>query len=169
MPATVYSAPFSYGEKDRFDVTRQSGGDLGLVFAPSWKILRPVLDTREKVGRVVREAEHDLGLLSLRPSERREVVARVEAEALVVLEAAWQSYEPRYRQEMRDAYRRRPSAFQRVLAAESVTFVCYCSDPDRCHRKVLREIFVTLGAEDGGEREPVRRAEPQLDLFKERS
>lgn len=45
MTLHVRTARVSYGGPDRLDVTRKTG-DAGLFLAPSWAILRPVLDQR---------------------------------------------------------------------------------------------------------------------------
>lgn len=42
----VYTARISYAGADRLDVTRKSAGPEGLPFAPSWRILRPVIEAR---------------------------------------------------------------------------------------------------------------------------
>jgi len=42
----VYTARMVYARADRLDVTRKSAGVEGLVFAPSWAILRPMLALR---------------------------------------------------------------------------------------------------------------------------
>ena len=44
MSLIVHTARVSYGGADRLDVTRKSAGPEGIVFAPSWAILRPALD-----------------------------------------------------------------------------------------------------------------------------
>ena len=47
MTLRVRTARVSYGGPDRLDVTRKSG-EAGLFLAPSWAILRPVLDKRRE-------------------------------------------------------------------------------------------------------------------------
>jgi hypothetical protein len=44
----VYTARVTYAGADRLDVTRKSGGALGVVFAPSWALLRPHLAARRE-------------------------------------------------------------------------------------------------------------------------
>lgn len=40
----------------------------------------------------------------------------------------------------------------KTIASPRVVLVCYCSDPDRCHRAILRELILPkLGAVDAGE------------------
>ena len=50
---------------------------------------------------------------------------------------------------MRAAYGRNRRPFDQLLARESVTLVCYCPSPERCHRSLLAEILVKLGARLG--------------------
>lgn len=42
----VHTARISYAGSDRLDITRKSAGPDGLPFAPSWKILRPMIALR---------------------------------------------------------------------------------------------------------------------------
>lgn len=53
MPLAVWTARISTKDSDAFDVTRKSGNP---TFAPSWKILGPMLDIR-RVGRKATEEE----------------------------------------------------------------------------------------------------------------
>jgi len=53
MAVTVWTARISTKDPDAFDVTRKSGSH---VFAPSWKILGPMLD-RRRVGRTTTNEE----------------------------------------------------------------------------------------------------------------
>lgn len=63
----------------------------------------------------------------------------------------WAIYSAAYLQEMREMYRHDPAPFL-ALAAREATLVCYCTDAKRCHRTLLADILVKLGAEYGGER-----------------
>lgn len=47
---TICTAPTSYTGKDLLNISRQHGCDLGRVFAPSWEILRPVIEERARNG-----------------------------------------------------------------------------------------------------------------------
>jgi hypothetical protein len=47
---TVYTARIGYQGADALDVSRKSGNELGLAFAPSWSILGPALAKRRDVG-----------------------------------------------------------------------------------------------------------------------
>ncbi len=47
MTLAVYTARITYAGPDRLDVTRKTGEEgAGLLFAPSWRILRPILTAR---------------------------------------------------------------------------------------------------------------------------
>jgi uncharacterized protein YeaO (DUF488 family) len=67
--------------------------------------------------------------------------------SLSLTEARWRTYARRYRAEMR-----RPEARRLIelLAALSVrtnfSVGCYCEVESRCHRSLLREVFVEAGA-----------------------
>lgn len=126
MTVVIHTARVAYRGEDRLDVTRKSGRE-GLVFAPSWPALRPVLDVR---------AKHAAGCAD-------------DAELAVV----WNHYVAVYTAEMRMSYRRHRAAWDALLARPVVTLCCYCTDPDHCHRTLLaRDILPKLGATYGGER-----------------
>ena len=65
-------------------------------------------------------------------------------------EETWIEYQAAYLAEMRGAYRRNKSAFH-DLARSNATLVCYCTGT-HCHRFLLAEILVKLGATYHGER-----------------
>jgi hypothetical protein len=115
------------------DITRQHASGDGLVFAPSWSLLEHVITSRRRararfVGAAIEERE------------------RLQEQARIDEEAAWQWYVPRYLDEMRDSYRRHRDAWLRTLARPRVVFACVCPSA-RCHRVLLAgEIFVKLGA-----------------------
>lgn len=50
MTLTVYTARATYSGPDRMDVARSSAGPDGLPVAPSWGILRPMLELRRSEG-----------------------------------------------------------------------------------------------------------------------
>lgn len=70
-------------------------------------------------------------------------------------EAHWPRYVLDYTNEMRLSYRLNRAAWDALLARESVTLLCYCTDPMHCHRTVLAEILGKLGAVVKGERPAV--------------
>jgi uncharacterized protein YeaO (DUF488 family) len=132
MTLRVHTARVAYGGPDRFDVTRGSGGAEGAPFAPSWSILNHALDLFKKAKAFRKDGEEGL------------------AESME--ESAWREYSPRYVDEMRSSYRVNRAAWTALLARDEVTLVCYCIDGARCHRRLLAEILVKLGAKDEGER-----------------
>jgi uncharacterized protein YeaO (DUF488 family) len=131
---TVHTARVSYDGADRLDVTRKSAGPDGIVFAPSWAILGPALKAREVAEWLLKASLWE-----------REAAARIEREA-------WEAYVPAYLAEMRESWRANRHAWHALLARESVTLVCYCTDPERCHRTLLAGILAKLGATVAGER-----------------
>lgn len=52
MTLSVYTARVTYAGQDRLDITRKSAGPDGLPFAPSWKILGPMLMHRREGGAI---------------------------------------------------------------------------------------------------------------------
>ena len=134
MTLTVYTARVSYGGADRLDVTRKSAGPDGIVFAPSWAILGPALKAREVAEWLLKASLWE-----------REAAERIEREA-------WEAYVPAYLAEMRESWRANRHAWRALLSRESVTLVCYCADPARCHRTLLAGILAKLGSNDAGER-----------------
>lgn len=115
----VYTARISYAGTERLDITRKSAGPDGLPFAPSWRILGPMLALRR---------------------------------AGVPAAWAWRRYVEEYTAEMRASYREQRAAWDRLLARDEVTLVCYCTDAAHCHRTLLAEILGKLGAQVQGER-----------------
>lgn len=70
-----------------------------------------------------------------------DIDAALATEARELAEESWQR-----------GARPRPEAWRRLLARGWVVLVCFCGDPARCHRGILRaEILRALGAVDGGE------------------
>ena len=47
MTLRVHTARVSYGGADRLDITRKSAKGYGLAFAPSWSLLRRLLNVRD--------------------------------------------------------------------------------------------------------------------------
>ena len=138
----VYSARINSRDPDRFDVTRKTGGPAGVVFAPSWGILRPALEARGEVTRA-------LEALLASPLAGDEAEA---AKIRAIFDRAWSVYVPAYLAEMRASYRTHRAAWERLLARPRVVLVCYCIDAEHCHRAILRSrILPALGAVDGGE------------------
>lgn len=131
MTLHVHTARMSYCGPDRFDITRKSGCVEGRIFAPTWATLGPALRSRKAVD-------------DLRAAGYNHNAGQIEA-------AAWDRYVPLYTAEMRVSYQRRRVAWNGLLARERVVLVCYCTDPNHCHRRLLAGILVKLGAVDEGE------------------
>jgi len=129
MPVEVWTARISTRDLDAFNVTRKSGES---VFAPSWPLLRSVLDIRAE-GRVPTEPE-------------------------------WKTYAKAYLSEMQVSHREHPRAWEALLVRQRVVLSCYCSDPQRCHRRLLGLILERLGGVYKGELPDPDAA--QRDLFK---
>ena len=65
---------------------------------------------------------------------------------------AWSVYVPAFFDEMRRSYVANRAAWSALRARERVVLCCYCTDPEHCHRALLRaRILPALGAVDGGE------------------
>lgn len=131
----VRTARVSYRGEDRLDVTRKSGGVEGVVFAPSWEILRAALAGRSR-ALLAKQGGDGVG------------ADRIEKEA-------WAAYQPLYLGEMRASWMANREAWERLLLRSSVTLVCYCSAPPggepHCHRRLLAGLLCKLGAVDGGD------------------
>lgn len=112
------------------DITRKSGKE-GVIFAPSWDLLKPALEAREKAKK-------------LKAKDR-------EAAALIWTEA-WETYVVGFLDEMRASYRQDRDGWEDLLALDSVCLLCYCDDANCCHRHLLRRrVLPMLGAVNAGE------------------
>lgn len=69
---------------------------------------------------------------------------------LAGVEAAWPRYVELFTREMRECYREHRAAWSE-LRSETRVLVCYCTDPERCHRRVLAQILARVGMADRGE------------------
>jgi uncharacterized protein YeaO (DUF488 family) len=64
----------------------------------------------------------------------------------------WSGYVAAYTREMRESYRRRREAWDKLLSRPHVVLLCFCAKPFNCHRTVLaRDILPKLGAVYAGE------------------
>jgi len=134
MTLHVSTSRFLYRGPDRLDVSRMTAGDDGIVFAPSWTLLRGALSKFRAIERARMSAKGvDRDAL-----ERREL-------------DAWHTYEHCYTDEMRRSYVEHRPKWEALLARERVVLVCYCAERSRCHRGLLAGILAKLGAEDLGE------------------
>lgn len=128
MPLIVYTSRLpthgqpGYVGPGRLDITRGTGGAGGSPFAPS----RPLLDEANRRKRKAHNLEH-------------------------ALTAMWAWYAPLYMAEMRGSYVTHRPVWLALLARPFVVLCCYCGTAHRCHRRLLAEILVKLGAHDAGE------------------
>jgi len=72
-------------------------------------------------------------------------------EGYVQTEADWKDYASKYLTEMARSRRLNPAAWEALLARQRVVLVCYCPNPQKCHRRILARILASLGADDRGE------------------
>jgi uncharacterized protein YeaO (DUF488 family) len=64
----------------------------------------------------------------------------------------WPAYVEAYTAEMRESYRGKRAEWAALLARPRVVLVCYCTDPNECHRTILaRDILPKFGATYVGE------------------
>lgn len=117
-----HTAPIRYLGPDRLDITRGSGNSVGILFAPSWAILRP--------------AKQRLNAGTMTP-------AMWTAYATAYADEMRRCY--RYNREAWDALLKR----QRVVAVCYCDI--QPPRPPWCHRRVLAGILAKLGATDAGE------------------
>jgi uncharacterized protein YeaO (DUF488 family) len=70
---------------------------------------------------------------------------------IALTDERWAEYVAGYTAEMRASYRANPERWRDLIRRERATLVCYCTDPNRCHRRVLAGLLVSIGAIDEGE------------------
>lgn len=145
----VFTARISTRDPDRLDITRKSAGPEGIVFAPSWAIVRPYLDVRARADALRKGATFaDKQGQSRTGDDLRRQAGDLDNE----LERLWSAYVPAYIAEMRASYRAERSRWEALLARERAVLACFCTNAERCHRTLLaRDILPKLGAAYGGE------------------
>ncbi len=122
---------------DALDITRKSGNADGIVFAPTWSILKPVLESRADLQKVK---------TAIRPHDAMITSAQIDAMWV------WHIYCGRYVDEMRASYKSNRHRWDKLLGRSSVTLLCYCHGAVYCHRSILaRVILPRLGAVYAGE------------------
>jgi len=65
---------------------------------------------------------------------------------------SWEQYAAAYLTQMRLSYRVYRSAWDALLARKRVVLCCFCSNSGHCHRRLLAEALMKLGADYKGER-----------------
>lgn len=139
MTLQVLTARIGFNDPDVLDITRKSGRE-GLVFAPSWEILRPALRNMKDASEMIGFARNHLDAWNGESLKRR----------------AWWRYVSEYLSEMRASHRNHRQTWDALLARPRVVLVCYCTDPEHCHRTLLgAAILPRLGAEYVGELDAV--------------
>lgn len=147
----VRTARINYSGADRLDITRKSGRELGLMFAPSWEILTPAIEARAK-AKAMRdrlERSQQASLFGEAVVAQRGALIMEQADAIE--RDAWAAYVSAYVEEMRMSYRSNRTWWEALLGLDRVTLCCYCADAERCHRRLLAGILAKLGATDEGE------------------
>ena len=72
---------------------------------------------------------------------------------------SWEEYERGYLEMLRKVWVSKRGVFRQLFRMGRVTLVCYCKSDEQCHRRLLREVVVTIGKRyglevvDGGELE----------------
>lgn len=131
--ARVYTARYNYRGPDRFDVTLRGAREarkrgleaLGEPFAPpAWLLHYAKGYSRFLPAGVDPPAEGD----------------------------GFDWYATHYLAAMRRSYVEHRGAWAELLARPEVTLVCFCADPNACHRGLLAGILVRCGAQYLGER-----------------
>ena len=62
-----------------------------------------------------------------------------------------EEYIKHYYNLMRNSYKMNRGRWEEVLNMERVVFTCFCPSNGFCHRYLLKDIFIKLGATYGGE------------------
>ena len=65
---------------------------------------------------------------------------------------SWDEYSVLYRNLMRESYQKHLDTWNNLLSRDEVTLVCFCKLGDPCHRYLLADYLVKLGADYFGER-----------------
>jgi len=60
-------------------------------------------------------------------------------------------YTQMYYKLMQQSYKNNRKEWDEILSREKIILCCYCYDGAFCHRYLLRDILVKLGAEEKGE------------------
>lgn len=161
MPLQVHTAQIRYVKgktPDALDVTRASGTS-GIFLAPSWSILSPALDLLKRAKKLRDDA-------AKMPVEIR---AHAEVEAHNLEWKTWAEYTFAYLAEMRASYKTNRRQWDELLRRDRVVLCCYCAQPNRCHRVILRQtILPKLGAIDCGEIEEKKRGKGEPSIWRGR-
>ncbi len=125
----LWTAPYRTRDADRLDITR-AGCDKamraqkaapGEFLAPSGGLVFPALEAMRAAADA---AERD---------------------------AIWAAYAEAYRLEMLTSWRIRRREWDALLVSARAVLVCFCRDPQRCHRTLVAGFLARLGADYRGE------------------
>lgn len=58
----------------------------------------------------------------------------------------WEEYVEQYKAHMRVSFRKHRDIWDNILMRDQVVLLCYCRDEQHCHRSLLRDMFLRLGA-----------------------
>lgn len=133
----IQSARIGYIGKHALDISRKSGKGNGLLFAPSWDILNPVIKLRRELDALL---EDTIGA---------DVIARDYAESME--NAAWADYVPRFTDEMRRSFASNRDRWIDVIREPRVVLLCYCTHKAHCHRHLVRSMLAKVGRSVGRE------------------
>lgn len=120
-----YTARINYSGDDRLDITVAGQHPIGRIFAPTWDIVKMWQKAKE-----LSKSKNDPSIL-----KRAEDVYRVQ-----------------YRAQMMASLHTNFGMWLHVLSQPVVTFVCYCPKGTFCHRYILMDMLVELGAMYIGDR-----------------
>ena len=164
MTLEVWTARIGVHDPDALDITRGSGRGA-LAFAPSEAILWPAINARRAA-----EKDREMAAQFEAREEGAGVALRRAADARE--EQAWVDLEPKYLAEMRVSFGMQEghkdfgalerlavqhgvkpdrAAWRALLARRRVVLACFCTNPERCHRRLLARILARCGAVDRGE------------------
>ncbi|MCK4787782.1 MAG: DUF488 family protein [Desulfobacteraceae bacterium] len=111
-----------YKGPKQLDITVRTTDPIGRLFAPTWEIVRPIINSR-KYGLHINTTWKDL-----------ENTYTAQYEALLL-----QKIGPAERQQIAELFQRDPF----------VVLMCYCKRHDFCHRNLVAQWFVRAGAHLG--------------------
>jgi uncharacterized protein YeaO (DUF488 family) len=101
---------------------------------------------------ITRKGNHELGVL-FAPSDALLWPYVAKRREGVETQEDFDAYREAFTVEMRRSYVKYRVQWHVLLARESVTLVCFCTDPQRCHRRLVAGMLVKLGAIYEGERD----------------
>ncbi len=168
------------GDPDAFDVTFGSGGVDGKPFAPSAVIFKEVrkaiteITMLELTAKIELDTWPDKAKAKLDKAERikREFWPKYRRQFLAeMLVSSGSSVPADWKADVAEARARgvtgHRNAWDRLLVRRRVVLLCYCETRALCHRRLLAEILVRMGAVDAGELPTPEKDANQVKLFAE--